>query len=525
MDNKQYKHSSSVHSPPQIAILGAGFSGLCMAIKLKQAGFHDFTIYEKSPKLGGTWLDNTYPGAECDVPSHLYSFSFELNPNWSKRFSNCHEIRDYLEQCATKYEIHQHIQFNTEISAAEFDQDQGHWALTLADGQQIIKDLFISALGQLNRPKYPNIPGLESFQGPLFHSSQWDHEILLEGQSVAVIGTGASAIQFIPEIAKKVKQLDVYQRSPNWIIPKPDRLYSETEHRHFNRYPALIRLYRTLLYWQFELSYLAFKKDSWLGRRLVKAAESIMNSHVYDDELKQKLTPNYQIGCKRVLISNDYYPAMQQSNVSLITNSVTKIEGNKIYSENQDARAVDAIILGTGFEATDFLSPMDIRGNDGLDINDAWKHGAEAHLGITLSEFPNFFMLYGPNTNLGHNSIIVMIEQQADYIVQCVKTFQEKNLKCIEVRKEVQTQHNLALQKDLKKRVWASDCNSWYKNKTGKITNNWPNTTVNYWWQTRRPKWPDFHLIGRDFHDASDTVKQNTLRSGSNKTKKPMATS
>ncbi|PCI41370.1 MAG: 4-hydroxyacetophenone monooxygenase [Moraxellaceae bacterium] len=488
----------NAEAPKTIAILGAGFSGLCVAIKLKQAGFDSFTLYEKSSKLGGTWLDNTYPGAECDVPSHLYSFSFELNPNWSKRFSNCYEIRAYLEHCATKYDIYQHIEFNTEITHADFDENKGKWSLTRADGQRLTQDVFISALGQLNKPKYPNIPGLDSFKGTLFHSSRWDHDFKLEGKSVAVIGTGASAIQFIPEIAKQVKQLDVYQRSPNWIVPKPDREYSDAEHRHFNRYPALIRLYRRLLYWQFELSFMAFKKDSWLGKRFVKAAETIMGQHITDPALKQKLTPNYQIGCKRVLISNDYYPAMQRDNVALITNTVTKIDAHNVYSGDGTKRAVDAIILGTGFEATDFLSPLQIKGKNHQSLNQAWKDGAEAYLGITLTGFPNFFMLYGPNTNLGHNSIIVMIETQANYIVQCIKTLNEKNLKYLDVRYDVQQRHNQNLQQDLSKRVWASDCSSWYKTETGKITNNWPNTTVNYWWRTRRPNWLDYHAVPQD---------------------------
>lgn len=506
MDQIDVSKFSKQQKNPNIVILGAGVSGLCLAIKLKQAGIHSFKIYEKSPKLGGTWHDNTYPGAECDVPSHLYSFSFELNPNWSKRFSNCYEIRDYLEHCAEKYDIKPHIQFNTEIESAQFNEESATWTLNCKNGEQLVADVFVSALGQLNQPKYPKIEGLKTFKGELFHSARWNHDYDLEGKNVAVIGTGASAIQFVPPVAKQVKHLRVYQRSPNWIVPKPDRVYSESQKRRFKRFPAFIRLYRTLLYLQFETSFLAFKKDSWLSKRFIKAADSIMGRHISDPILKQKLRPDYQIGCRRVLISNDYFETMQRPNVDLITDSVEKIDGNKIITQSGEQTCVDAIILGTGFEATNFLTPLTITGKDATDLNQAWEQGAEAYLGITLANFPNFFMLYGPNTNLGHNSIIVMIECQVNYIIQCIEAIRDKKLKYLDIRKDVMDRYNESIQKTLSNKVWAGNCNSWYKNEAGKITNNWPHTTIQYWWQTKKPKWLEFNLVKQDQTQQSSAI-------------------
>ena len=484
-------------SKPRIAILGAGAGGLCMAIQLQQAGYPDFTIFEKSECVGGTWHDNRYPGAACDVPSHLYSFSFETKPDWSRKFSPQPEIQAYFQHVAEKYRLLPRIRFGVEITSATFDEDRGLWRLRDHAGQEHEAEVVVSALGQLNRPQVPDFPGLESFAGSRWHSARWNHKFDLAGKRVAVIGNAASALQFIPRIAPDVERLFVFQRSPNYVIPRRDRAYTEREKRAFAHVPGLERLYRAWIWLRLELNWFAFTPDTWLSRKIRAWALQYLHAMVPDPALREALTPDYPVGCKRLLISDDYYQAMVRSNVELVTTPIDRVGPNGLTTTDGATRDVDAILFATGFDTTSFLAPLEIEGRGGVKLREAWKDGAEAHLGITVAGFPNLFLLYGPNTNLGHNSILFMIESQVHYIVQCLRELDRRSAAWIDVRRPAMLRSNAELQQALAKTSWSAGCGSWYKTASGKITNNWKGFTTEYWWRTRRPDFADFELRPR----------------------------
>jgi cation diffusion facilitator CzcD-associated flavoprotein CzcO len=465
-----------------------------MGIQLLKAGFDDFTIYEKSDGLGGTWRDNSYPGSGCDVPSLLYSFSFEPNPNWSRVFSEQPEILAYLEHCAEKYGLLPHIRFGCEVESARFEASEGQWKLQLAGGEQSSARILVSGCGQLNRPLTPKIPGLDEFAGTVFHSARWNHEHELDGERVGVIGNGASAIQFVPRIASRTRQLQIFQRSPNWIVPKPDRPYASWEKRMFARFPASARLRRRLQYWQLESRFFAFFKNSRFGRQFQGLSRRWIREQVSDPALLRVVEPDYPIGCKRILISNDYLPTLDLPQVEVVTDPIERIEPDAVVTRDGQRRPLDTLILATGFESTRFLAPMEIRGLEGQTLESAWQDGAEAHLGMTVAGFPNFFMLYGPNTNLGHNSIIFMIECQVRYAIRCIQELQRQGLSHLDVRPEVMDAYNREIQESAGRSVWDAECQSWYKTESGKITNNWPHFTVEYWKRTRRPDFAEFRL-------------------------------
>jgi cation diffusion facilitator CzcD-associated flavoprotein CzcO len=468
-----------------------------MAIGLRRAGLGSFTLFEKSGDVGGTWHDNSYPGAACDVPSHLYSFSFEPKTDWSRVFSPQAEIHAYLRHCAEKYELLPHIRLRSEVQAASFDERAGVWRLRTAAGEETLVDVVVSGLGQLNRPHIPDIPGLASFEGASFHSARWDHGSDLAGQRVAVVGNAASAIQFIPQIARKAAQVDVYQRTANWTIPRHDRAYSEREKRLFATVPGLERLHRWLIWAMLETRFFAFHEGSWLARRMERAARDWLHSQVRDPALREALTPDYPVGCKRILISDDYYAALGRPNVELVTSPIERVTPNGVVTRDGRERPADALILATGFETTSFLAPLEIEGAGGRKLQEAWRGGAEAYLGVATAGFPNLFMLYGPNTNLGHNSILFMIECQVNYIVQCLQELARRDAACLDVRPEVQERFNRELQSALAKTSWAAGCGSWYKTDSGKITNNWSGFTLDYWRRTRRPDWSAFRMESR----------------------------
>jgi cation diffusion facilitator CzcD-associated flavoprotein CzcO len=469
-----------------IAIIGTGFGGLGMAIKLKQAGHDDFVILEKGASSGGCWRENSYPGAACDVPSLLYSFSFEPKTDWSRAFAPQPEIEAYLKHCENKYGLSENIQFNTEVTDAVFDESTGRWLLTTANGQQISARIFISACGQLSQPAIPHLKGIENFTGKVMHSARWDHNYSLKGKKVAVIGSGASAIQFVPEVAKEVETLHVLQRSAPYILPKPDRAYSEKEKIRFKSYPLWQKLCRLGLYLSHESRLLGFTSfQVAMGAVRAKCAKH-MKKTITDPLLRQKFTPDYPIGCKRVLISNSYYQAFNQDNVSLETESIEAITDRGIKLKDGREIEVDTLIYGTGFKATEFLTPMEVTGLQGKTLNQEWHKGAEAYLGITVKDFPNFFMLYGPNTNLGHSSIVYMLESQIQYILDAVEILKKDNLKYLNVLEQSQNQFNQGVQDKLKNTVWEKGCVSWYKNDDGKNTVNWPDFTFKYRHQTRQ---------------------------------------
>jgi cation diffusion facilitator CzcD-associated flavoprotein CzcO len=477
-----------------IAIIGAGVSGLCTAIQLRKAGISSFTILEKSHAVGGTWNDNTYPGASCDVPSHLYSFSFEPNPDWSRAFSPQPEIQRYLHACAEKYGIPSHIRFGTEVASATFDESRGQWRIRLTNGEEVVADAIVSGMGQLNRPHFPEIPGLADFEGQSFHSARWNHDCDVAGKDVAVVGNGASAIQFIPEIAKTAAKVSIYQRSANWIIPRNDRQFSRGQREFFRRHPAAVRALRWFIWFMLETRFFAFIRESWFSKRMTKIATDYLHEVIQDPSLRAKLTPDYAIGCKRILISDDYYQALVRPNVEVVTDGIARIERDGLVTADGTKRRADVIVFATGFETTTFLAPLAIEGRRGAKLDFVWRDGAEGHLGICVPGFPNFFMLYGPNTNLGHNSIIFMIECQVNYVVRCLEELARRDARFMDVRSDVTERFNAELQRKLAKTAWVADCASWYKNEAGKVVNNWSGFTTDYWFRTRRPRASDFEF-------------------------------
>lgn len=468
----------------RVAIIGTGFSGLGMAIQLKKAGMDDFVVFEKEGGVGGTWRVNHYPGCACDVQSHLYSFSFEQNPEWSRMFAPQPEIKAYLERCAQKYRLDAHLRLNTEITAARWDDAKGLWQIKTAKGDEHTAQVLISGMGGLSVPSYPNLPGLEKFQGKTFHSQQWDHAYDLHGKKVAVIGTGASAIQFVPQIQPQVARLDLYQRTPPWIIPKPDREMTAREKWTFRHFPRVQNAFRAAVYTLMESQALAFTVNPRLmslGKRL---AMSNIRRGIKDPELRRKVTPDYTVGCKRVLISDNYYPALAQPNVEVITTGIREVRRNSIVTTDGVERPVDAIIYGTGFHATDPLPRGVVFGRNGQDLLDAWKDGPEAYKGAAVAGFPNLFFLMGPNTGLGHNSMVYMIESQIAYVMDALKLMDKQRLKAVEVRAERQARYNETLQQKSKNTVWTTGgCKSWYLHPvSGKNVTLWPGFT----WQFRR---------------------------------------
>lgn len=473
----------------RIAIVGTGFSGLCLGIHLKRLGHEHFTIFEKEDSIGGTWRDNTYPGAECDIPSALYSFSFERNPNWTHKWSEQPEILRYLEHCARKYDLYPHIRFQTEVRAATFSDEAGVWSIETSDGETREFDVFVSAVGQLHKPRMPEIEGRESFQGPSFHSARWDHSVSLDGKRVGSIGNAASAIQFIPQIAPKASKLTVFQRSANWIVEKKDREYTELEKKLGTLFPPITNFYRFLIFMRGEgMVYpLMHQKGGGLIKWMVRrSAIKYIEEKIDDPELRRKLVPDYPIGAKRILFSDDIYDALNRKNVEVVTERIDRIVENGVLTQDGRLHELDVLIYATGFETTDFLTPMVVQGRDGVVLNDVWaKQGAEAYLGIAHTGFPNFFMMYGPNTNLGHNSIVIMIEAQTRYILSCLEALSARQARWLDVKAPVQQAYNAWLQSRLRQTTWAAVERSWYKNDTGKITNNWAGRTTEYRARTR----------------------------------------
>jgi cation diffusion facilitator CzcD-associated flavoprotein CzcO len=477
--------------PLGVVIIGAGFGGIGMAIRLRQAGIDDFTILEKATDLGGTWRDNTYPGAACDIPSHLYSFSWAPKFDWTRKYPPQEEILDYLRNCAKDYGVLRSIQFGVGVVKAVFDEGNAVWHLRTDRGDELTCRVLISSCGQLNRPAYPDIPGKSEFAGTTFHSARWDHACDLSDKRVAVIGTGASAIQFVPHVAAGAGRVTVFQRSAPYVIAKPDRPYGGWEQRLLSLVPALHTLSRARQYAMQEYLALGFVRYPKLMKVLTTRFRKTLTGQVADSEMRRRLTPDYTIGCKRILISNDYYPAITRPNVSVVTEPIARIGAHGVSTEDGRDHDADVIIFGTGFESQGFLAPMAVRGVAGRELNDAWRDGAEAYLGITVSGFPNLFLLYGPNTNLGHNSIIYMLESQFAYVLGCVKAIRA-GLTSIDVRPDIQDAFNSDLRQRLRQTVWATGCTSWYQDETGKITNNWPGFTFVYRRATRRPNPRDF---------------------------------
>lgn len=463
----------------KVAIIGTGFSGLGMAIRLKQEGENDFLLFEKDAGVGGTWRVNNYPGCACDVQSHVYSFSFEPNPDWTRMFARQPEIRAYLENCWKKYRLEDKTLLNTEMARFEWNDEQQLWHLFDAAGNHYTAKAVVSGMGALSIPSIPALKGLENFQGKAFHSQQWDHDYDLKGKRVAVIGTGASAIQFVPEIQPLVAKLDLYQRTAPWILPKPDRAISEKERARFRHFPAVQKLWRGALYSMLEGRVLGFTFAPWAMKLVGRLAERFIRQQVKDPDLRRKLTPDYTIGCKRVLMSHNYYPALAASNSSVIVDGIREIKASSIITADGRERQVDAIIFGTGFTANDPIPRDVVFGKNGVDLLDTWQNGPEAYKGTMTRGFPNLFFLMGPNTGLGHNSMVYMIESQISYVLGAIKLMDRRELQSVEVKSEVQDQWNAKLQRGLNHSVWnTGGCKSWYLHPvSGRNCTLWPGFT------------------------------------------------
>ncbi len=461
-------------------VVGAGFAGLCSAIKLKEEGM-SFVVIEKDSGVGGVWRTNTYPGAQCDVQSHLYSFSFEQNPYWSRTYGLQKEILNYLEYCAEKYEIEPYIQFNTGVTEARWDEQNKLWEVKTDRGELLKGQTFFLGSGGLSQPLYPDIPGMDSFQGKLFHSARWDHSADLSQKKVGVIGSAASAIQIVPAIAPIVKQLSVFQRTPSWIVPKQDNPYSAWDKWMFHVLPPLQWVSRELIYWRLEWRVMAFVNAPFIMEILKDVVKNHIKKCIKDPVLLEKVTPDYAIGCKRVLLSNDYYPAIQRPNVDVITTGIKAIDTKGILLNDNSHIDLDVIVTATGFKVTEGSIPYEIYGKNGKSLSEEWKDGAEAYLGTNVKGFPNMFMIVGPNTGLGHSSMVYMIESQVNYAIKAMKYLKNKKVKAIDVKLEVQDSYNQEIHKKLEKSVWnKGGCVSWYKTSKGKNVSLWPGFTFEF---------------------------------------------
>lgn len=485
-----------------VAILGTGFSGLGMAIRLKQQGQEDFVVIERAADIGGTWRDNTYPGCACDIPSHLYSFSFALNPYWSRMYSSQAEIWDYLRQCAKRYGILPHIQWNSELQDASWKEDEQCWHITTSQGQ-LLANILVLGNGPLSESSLPPIPGIECFEGVLFHSAQWKHDYDLTGKRVAVIGTGASAVQFVPYIQPQVEHLSLFLRTPPWIVPRLDHPIPDWQRTLYRLLPIAQRFVRSKIYWERELLALGFVYRTAMMESGMRIARRHLEKQIPDPELRAKLTPKYTMGCKRVLLSDDFYPAINRSNVEVITDRIREVRAHSIVTEDGGEHEIDTIICGTGFHVTDAPLHQYIYGRDGQSLDDRWRSGQSAYLGATVSGFPNLFLLIGPNTGLGHNSMVYMIESQLSYILGCMRTMNRRKLGAIEVRPEIQEVFNNEIQRRMQGTVWTSGCASWYLDAHGHNTTLWPGFTFEFRHRTRRFDPQHYELIPRR---ASATV-------------------
>lgn len=488
------RHPLETRPDHDIAIIGTGFSGIGMAIALKKAGMEDFVVLEKADKVGGTWRDNHYPGCACDVQSHLYSYSFEPNPDWSRMYSPQPEIRAYIERTAQKYGVTPHIRFGVALKGAHFDEAAGLWRLETADGATITARAVVSGMGALSIPAYPSIKGRERFAGRSFHSQNWDHGYDLKGKRVAVIGTGASAIQFVPAIQPLAGKVELFQRTAPWVMPKPDRAIGPVE-RLANRYvPGFQRGFRELIYWYLEARVFGFVIRPDLMKRMEGLAKRYIAKSIKDPALRAKVTPDYTIGCKRVLLSNDYYQALAKSNVDVITTGIREITETGVVTDDGVLHEVDCIIFGTGFKATDMLSGFSVTGIGGEDLNARWKRdGAQAYLGTTVSGFPNLYFLMGPNTGLGHSSMVYMIESQIHYVMEALKLMKAKGYNHLDVKPEVQAAFNQTLTGKLDGTVWNNGgCLSWYRDEQGRNVTLWPDFTFRFRRATAHLKAADY---------------------------------
>jgi cation diffusion facilitator CzcD-associated flavoprotein CzcO len=457
-----------------------------MAIALKRRGFDSLVILERGNDVGGTWRDNVYPGCACDIPSALYSFSFERNPAWSRTYPPQAELWDYLRRCAVKYGVQPRIRFGSELSEARYDEASATWHLVTTDGNRLTSRVLICAMGALSRPRIPDFAGVDRFKGTLFHSARWDRAVDLRDKRVAVIGSGASAVQIVPAIAPLVQHLMVFQRTPPWVIARGDAATSPLRRALRRWLPGYARAVRARIYWSLELRALAFAVNPDLMRGPEKLALQNLARQITDPELRRQLTPTYRMGCKRVLLSDDFYPALLRPNVELVCDSIAEFRERSIVDSTGIERAVDVAVLATGFRATEGLAPVRIFGRGQRELAQTWRDGMQAYFGVSVAGFPNLFTIVGPNTGLGHNSMVVMMEAQYRYVLDALAHMRRRRIRALDVLPSVQAQFNQRLQARMARTVWASGCSSWYQDAGGRNTTLWPGFSFSYRLLTRR---------------------------------------
>ncbi|MCW3016139.1 MAG: monooxygenase [Solirubrobacterales bacterium] len=481
-----------------VIIVGAGFGGIAAAIAARAEGVDDITILERADRVGGVWHHNTYPGIACDVPSHLYEFSFAPNHDWTRRYSPGSEIQEYAERLARDHDVLQHVRFDAEVAHAAFDEDERRWTVELVSGQTLMADVVITACGQLHQPSVPALPGIDSFAGRAFHSAQWDHGHALDGAHVAVVGTGASAIQFVPRVAEQAQHTTVFQRSAPWVIPKLDTEFNERTKRLYRRVP-LPRLYRRIYWAVFESLVPVLTRDPARRGRITAAiirAQANLQRIVQlrgDRRLMAATRPTSEIGCKRLCITSEWYPTLRRPDVELVTDEIVAVVPHGIVTADGTTHPVDTIIYGTGFTATELLAPMTLTGRAGVTLEAAWADGAEAYLGMTIPAFPNLFLVYGPSTNHGTGSVIATHEAQMAYLRDALALLRTGAADILEVRREAHQRFQAEMAQRTATTVWATGCSNWYVNAAGRVTNNWPGLNDEYRRRVERLELADFH--------------------------------
>jgi cation diffusion facilitator CzcD-associated flavoprotein CzcO len=480
---------------PSIAVVGAGFGGVGAITLLRRAGYDDVTVFERGERVGGVWHHNTYPGAACDVPSHLYEFSFAPNPRWSRRFAPQAEIQAYLEDVARRHGVLDRIRTSTEVQEARWDGERGRWVLQTSAGPHEA-DVLLTACGQLSVPTVPPLPGLDSFEGPAFHTARWRHDIDLAGRRVAVVGTGCSAIQVVPAIQPIVEHVDVYQRSPGWTIPKMDFAYSERAQRLFERFPVLQRLDRTAIFAFMELGAAAMTGRGWLMPPFRAVARRQITKAIADPELRDKVTPSDEVGCKRVMLTDEWYPTLTRPNVELVADRIAEVTPNGIRAEDGTERPADVLVLATGFQSHGFVAPMEVVGAEGRSLAEEWAHVARAYLGMSVPGFPNLFLLYGPNTNGGTGSVIYTIEAAMAHVIAALDELARADARSIELRRETLEAFDRELREALAGTVWHSGCTNWYVDENGNDPNQWPWLWSTYRRRTERIEPGTYELTG-----------------------------
>ncbi|KMO78480.1 flavin-containing monooxygenase [Mycolicibacterium chlorophenolicum] len=479
---------------PSVGIIGAGPGGLALGIFLRKAGFDDVTIFDRESGVGGTWRINTYPGLACDVKSHLYSYSFDLNPRWSRMWSGQREILEYFERCAHRHRLGPLLTLDTEIVSAHWQADAHRWRLRTTDGDEYFFDIVVSAVGLFSRPVMPDLVEEEPFTGAIFHTARWDHSVDLRGAKVAVLGTGSTAAQLIPEIAKVADTVYSVQRSPTWVLPKPDREYSRREKWVFAHVPLAARVYRNRLWWRSEANISVIEHGSDKTREFTALALQSLRAAIADDDLRRRLTPDHPMGCKRLVFATDYLRTLGQPHVEVVSSPARALRSRSLVTADGTELDIDAVVCATGYAAADYLGQLEVRGVDGATLSQTWGDGAFAYLGMTVPGYPNFFMLYGPNTNVGSNSVIFMLEAQARYIVRALRYLRRRKKSLIEVRPEVMSDFLARIDTWMTGTVWLTRCSNYFRAANGRVVTQWPRSARHFWALTRRFRPGDYRF-------------------------------